>query len=219
MNGISKAKSLKEAKKILIEEYGYSEYDISVLFDDNTIMAMVNDFSNADMSRELSISIDSLNISDENANKINFVIKHIKQSVNIYKDYIRFYHIIDGNIFYNGRKVMYEGKRYTVIYSDYKKAYLTDNTRFFCILLDEIKIINEKIVFQDIRELFEATYDLMKDKIELVSYIEIFSHIYDIDIKSILPELRTDMKESVINHLKPYAEKANLDLNDLANFN
>lgn len=217
MNGINRAKSLKEAKQILREDYGYSDYEIKTLFDDNMLMTMVDSLSYRDASRELSIDIESLSLSQEGESKMNIVINHIKKGVNINKSFMRYYHIINGNIFFIGREVIYDGRRYVIVFSHESTSYLTDNSRFIEVDHSEIKIINEKILFDKVKELFEIVYDLIRDKMSIVSYIEIFSHIYDIDIPSMIGSMREDMRDKVIKHLTPHMEERNLDISSVIN--
>lgn len=212
MNQITRAKSLKEAKQILKEEYGYSDYDISITFDDNTLMSMVDSLYSRDISRQLNIDIESIGLTKDGASKMHIVIEHIKRGVIVDRHFMRYHHVIDGNIFFIGREVIFDGKRYVIVFSDDRLVYITDNSKFMGVAHEEIKIINEKITFDKVKELFEIVYDLILDKIDVISYVEIFAHIYDIELASMITDLRADIKERVMKRLKPYMDERNLCL-------
>jgi hypothetical protein len=193
---IGKCKNIKEAKEFLCSEFGYTMKELSSLYDDNDIMRMVDDDNISDTQQQIVVSTRSESISQESLDLMNFIIENIKFTVNIYKDNLRFYHILDGEIYHVGRKVMSDGKRYLVSYYDKMSdvVYLTDNSRFISVKTSEIK-------------LFEETWNNVNGKINLASYLEVFSYIYDMDIKSLISNLNSDMKQILNVHLKNYLMK------------
>lgn len=206
---VGKCKNIKEAKEFLCSEFGYTMKELSSLYDDNDIMRMIDDDNISDTQQQIVVSTRSESISQESLDLMNFIIENIKFTVNIYKDNLRFYHILDGEIYHVGRKVMSDGKRYLVSYYDKMSdvVYLTDNSRFISVKTSEIKLINENILFEEIKELFEETWNNVNGKINLASYLEVFSYIYDMDIKSLISNLNSDMKQILNVHLKNYLMK------------
>lgn len=206
---IGKCKSLKEAKLFLIAEFGYSAMELSEIYEDNEIMRMIDDDNIADSQQQIVVSSRSPDISQESANRTEFVIENIKHAVNIHKEYLRFYNILVGEIYHVGRKVMSDGKRYVVVYHDKisDKVYLTDNSKFVSVKVSDVKLINENILFEEIGGLFEETWKIVSGKINLASYLEIFSYIYDMDIKTFISRLNPEMKDSLNKHLKSYLMK------------
>lgn len=211
---IGKCKNIKEAVNFLMNEYNYSRIELSQVYDDNEILRMIDDDNRAEMAQPLVFNIKDLTISAESAGKIEFVIEAIRFTINKSKDHFKFYHMISGEIYYIGRKVMYAGKRYSVVFhdKDLDVIYLTDNTKLIATNEYSIKIINENILYDEIGDLFVNVYSNIQDKINFVSYLEVFSHIYDIELASFIVKLNVEMKENLKNSLRSYLTRNNLEL-------
>lgn len=211
---IGKCKNLKEATQFLMAEYNYTQTELAQVYDNNEILRMIDDDNRAEMSQHLVFNVKDIGISNESAGKMDFVMDAIKFTINKQKDHFKFYHMISGEIFYIGRKVMYDCKRYSVVYHNKSKGkiYLTDNSRFISAMETNVKIINENILFEEIGGLFEGVYSNISDEINFVSYLEIFSHIYDIELASFIVKLNVEMKETLKSSLKGYLTRNNLRL-------
>lgn len=206
---IGKCKNIKEARAFLCEDMECTQEELKTYYDDNDIMRMIDDDNISDSQQQIVVSSRNNGISQESIDLTDLVIENIKFTVNVYKDNLRFYHMLTGDIYHVGRKVMSDGKRYVVSYHDKisDKVYLTDNSKFISVDVSETKLINENILFEEIGELFEETWKNIDGKINLASYLEIFSHIYDMDIKTFISRLNDDMKRSLNSHLKSYLMK------------
>lgn len=206
---IGKCKNIKEAKIFLMDEFGYTAKELSEIYEDNEIMRMIDDDSISDSQQQIVVSPRNSDISQESMNRMDMVIDHIKHTVNIHKEHLRFYHMLIGDIYHVGRKVMSDGKRYVVVYHDKicGKVHLTDNSKFICVNTADIKLMNENILYEEIGGLFEETWKNLNNKINLASYLEIFSYIYDMEITLFISRLNQDMKSSLNSHLKNYLMK------------
>lgn len=211
---IGKCKNLKEAVQFLMLEYNYTQTELAQVYDSNEILRMIDDDNRAEMSQPLVFNPRDIGISTESAGKMDFVIDAIKFTINKQKDNFKFYHMIAGEIFYIGRKVMFDGKRYSVVYhnKNTSRVYLTDNSRFISAIESNVKIINENILFDEIGDLFEGVYSNISDEINFISYLEIFSHIYDIELSTFIVKLNSDMKTTLKNSLKGYLTRNSLKL-------
>ena len=209
---IGKCKSYKEAVKFLMEEHGCSKIEILQLYEENEVLRMIDDDNRSEISQPISISSRSEDLSAESKNVMNFIIDKIKFTVNKYKEHTRFYSMINGEIYYVGRKIIYDGKRYGVVHYNEtdNMLYLTDNMKFIKVHSSNVKIINENILFEEIGDLFEKTYSVISDKINLATYLEIFSYIYNMEVTIFITRMNKDMKLILKNHLEAYLMKRNL---------
>jgi len=212
LNSLGEAKNIEEGIHFLMKEYNYTREEVLNCFHYNEIMNMIDLDNRSDNSINLSIIEESRGRSYSQRQEDNLVMDCILLSANKNPRYIKYYSMIIGDIFHVGRKVTYESKRYSVFFSNDTTVFLTDTTRIVLAPIEEVSIIMEDLNCPELFELFEFSFDIMKEnrKFGISKYIDIFCQLFDLCINKLISSLSKYYKESLIDELGSYLENNKL---------
>ena len=217
MERISEANNIKEAIEFMCEEYGMTKLEVLETFSENDILHMMDTENVSENQIKLDVIKDDNNISYSSMQEINLVISCILTASNHNQDFIKYYSMISGDVFYIGRKVTFQGKRYTVFFSVGEKIYITDGNCNLCVTKEDINIIVEDFNNVEIINLFKLSHSFLnnKTKFSMCRFVEIFANMFDLNLTKFMKLAGDEINHIVIKELKKYSGNSNYNFGNV----